>query len=408
MSFEVKLAPEELEKLKLPSQPSQRGAMRPARGTIVGGLLTILAVAVLLRSFVFTAGYNSTLVSDLGVVRAPVSGVVDQLVSDVGDRVKHDQRLGTFAAPVGLSAAVKAGSEDIEQLKAKLTNIDSRIQALQADAVRIRTEAGRYRREKSSQLAAMSEEAGANVSAAEARLTYSAQQVDRARLLARKGFVSSAGLDKAEQEHRAALAEWNAARARRTTEAIEASAAGQGLLLTSGYSDVQYSTQRLSELTLALSELQGQRSDVVSALESAQRLSRNLNNSTTRRLQMQLQASVDGRVWTRVAAAGESLREGDPIYMLADCSSFFAYFSVGRSTYSNLSVGQPVTFVAFSNGARWGGSIVNMGVGDPTQLRVTSQISAPAQGEYLIGARVNLPPEDRARCPVGTAGRVVL
>ena len=103
-----------------------------------------------------------------------------------------------------------------------------------------------------------------------------------------------------------------------------------------------------------------------------------------------------------------SLREGDPIYMLADCSSFFAYFTVGRSAYSRLSIGSPVTFIAFSSSNRWPGTIVNMGVNDPSQLRVTTQIPDPGPGEYLIGARIKLDAQGQKECPVGTAGRVVL
>src|SRR3546814_11591973 len=71
-----------------------------------------------------------------------------------------------------------------------------------------------------------------------------------------------------------------------------------------------------------------------SALANAQKLSDGGKAGAMRRLQLPLQASVNGRVWAKVAAPGESLREGDPIYMLADCSSFFAYFTVGRSAYS--------------------------------------------------------------------------
>src|SRR3546814_16581863 len=120
-----------------------------------------------------------------------------------------------------------------------------------------------------------------------------------------------------------------------------------------------------------------------------------------RRLQLPLQASVNGRVWAKVAAPGESLREGDPIYMLADCSSFFAYFTVGRSAYSKLNIGAPVTFVEFSNGDRWPGTIVNMGVGDTSQLSVTSHIHNPDAAEYLNGARMMLDAQGRKQCPGG-------
>src|SRR3546814_11361527 len=106
-----------------------------------------------------------------------------------------------------------------------------------------------------------------------------------------------------------------------------------------------------------------------------------------RRLQLPLQASVNGRVWAKVAAPGESLREGDPIYMLADCSSFFAYFTVVRSAYSQLYLGAPVPFAAFSNGARLPGTIVNLGGGVPAQLPVHTTLPNPAPGPYLIGAR---------------------
>jgi len=407
MSVEAKFLTDDAEELQLPEQPKRRWFHLPRR-MLVGGLLLVMAFAVLVRSFIFTAGYNTTLVADMGVVRAPISGEVDRLGANVGDRVARDQPLGIFAAPVGLSAAVRAGSEDVDQLQAKLASIDGRMAALRADADRIRSESGVYRSEKLVQMDAVADESSAELSAAQARLAFAQKQLDRTRALADRGFISAAGLQRAEQDQRAALADQNAAMARRRTNLIEARAAGQGLFLNNGYSNVQYSTQRLSDLNLALSELQGERENLTAALATAQKLSGGGKVSAMRRLQLPLQASINGRVWAKVAAPGESLREGDPIYMLADCSSFFAYFTVGRSTYSKLNIGAPVTFVTFSSGDRWPGAIVNMGVSDPSQLRVTSHVPNPAPGEYLIGARITLDAQGQKQCPVGTAGRVVL
>ncbi|GFZ86113.1 MULTISPECIES: HlyD family secretion protein [Sphingobium] len=407
MSVEAKFPSDGAKELRLAEGDGRQWFHLPRR-MLVGGLLLIMAVAVLVRSFIFTAGYNTTLVADMGLVRAPISGEVDRLGANVGDRVTRNQLLGSFAAPVGLSAAVRAGSEDVDQLKAKLASIDGRMAALRADADHIRRESGVYRSEELVQMDAVADESSAQLSAAQARLAFAQKQLDRTRALAGRGFISAAGLEKAEQDQRAALADRNAAMARRRTNLIEAHAAGQGLFLNNGYSNVQYSTQRLSDLNLALSELRGERENLTAALAKAQKLSGDGKAGAMRRLQLPLQASIDGRVWAKVAAPGESLREGDPIYMLADCSSFFAYFTVGRSAYSRLTIGSPVTFIAFSNGDRWPGTVVNMGVSDPSQLRVTSHVPNPPAGEYLIGARIMLDAKGKKQCPVGTAGRVVL
>ena len=406
MSVETKLRFDGAEEIKLPEQGKLRWLKLPRR-MLVGGLLLVMALAVLVRSFVFTAGYNTTLVADMGVVRAPISGEVDRLGANVGDRVARNQQMGIFAAPVGLAAAVRAGSEDLDQLNAKLASIDSRMAALRVDANHIRSESGVYRSEKLVQMDAVADESSAQLSAAQARLAFAQKQLDRTRALADRGFISAAGLQRAEQDQRAALADQNAARARQRTNLIEARAAGRGLFLNNGYSNVQYSTQRLSDPNLALSELQGEKANLIAALANADKLSGG-KIGAMRRLQLPLQASINGRVWAKVAAPGESLREGDPIYMLADCSSFFAYFTVGRSAYSRLNIGSPVTFIALSSGDRWPGTIVNMGVSDPSQLRVTSHVPDPAPGEYLIGARILLDAQGQKQCPVGTAGRVVL
>lgn len=406
MSVEAKLLSDGAEELQLPEATKRRWLRLPRR-MLVGGLLLVMAFAVLVRGFIFTAGYNTTLVADMGVVRAPISGEVDRLGANVGDRVARNQQVGMFAAPVGLSAAVRAGSEDIDQLKAKLASIDSRMAALKADASHIRSESGVYQSEKLVQMDAVAAESSAQLSAAQARFAFAQKQLDRTRALADRGFISAAGLQRAEQDQRAALADRNAASARQRTNLIEARAAGRGLFLNNGYSNVQYSTQRLSDLNLALSELQGERDNLTVAIANAEKLTGG-KVGDMRRLKMPLQASINGRVWAKVAAPGESLREGDPIYMLADCSSFFAYFTVGRSAYAKLDIGSPVTFVALSSGERWPGAIVNMGVSDPSQLRVTSHIPNPGPGEYLIGARITLDGEGQKRCPVGTAGRVVL
>lgn len=412
MSVEIKLPPEDLahieQEMAKRTPVSKRKLRLPPRGVMVGALLAIVAAAVLVRSFVFTTGYDTTLVANVGVVRAPVSGVVRDLKASAGDAVVRDQPIGTFAAQVGLSAALRAGAEDVDQLRQKLASIDSRIQALENDAAQIRGEAQAYRSQKVSQLSAQGAEAGAAVAEAKAHQTYAEQQLRRVSVLAEKGFISAAGLDKARQDRDAAMAARAAAEARQRNEVIQTQAARQGLLLSSGYSDVQYSTQRLSDITLALNQLQGERDNTAAALDAALKVSRDGGKAMVRQLQVPLLASVNGRVWTQMAAAGETVQEGDPIYLLADCSSFFAYFTVHRRVYSNLSVGSPVKFVSFAHDGSWPGSVVNMGISDPAQLRITGPIPLPGPGEYLVGARFQLPAEAQRDCPVGTPGRVVI
>lgn len=169
MSVETQFSTDDAEELQLPEQ-SKRPWFHLPRRMLVGGLLLVMAFAVLLRSFIFTAGYNTTLVADMGVVRAPISGEIDRLDANVGDRVARDQLLGRFAAPVGLSAAVRAGSEDVDQLQAKLASIDGRMAALRADADHIRSKSGIYRSEKLVQMDAVADESSAELSAAQARL----------------------------------------------------------------------------------------------------------------------------------------------------------------------------------------------------------------------------------------------
>jgi multidrug resistance efflux pump len=415
MSFEVKLPPEDLAKLSeslnfLPPEPPAQAKKRvrmPARGTMIGGLLGVICAAILLRSFVFTAGYDATLVANLGYVRAPFTGVLREAGAEVGDRVKRDETLGAFAAQVGLAAVVQAASQDERQIRARIASLDARIATLKAMQGRIQGEAASYRSTKVAQVGALAAESGAAIAAADARAKFADSQWERAKALADKGFLSAAGLENARQARDAARADRAAAVARQRGDAIERDAAARGLLLGSGYSDVQYSTQRLSELTMTLSQLQGERDTLAAALD-AQRNLASTNSAFDRQVRVPLHASVNGRVWAKAAAPGETVREGEPIYVLADCSSFFAYFVVGRVTYSGLAVGDKVTFIASSNGDHWPGRIVNLGVNDPGQLRLTSQIERPGADRYLVGARILLHPEDQRACPVGTPGRVVL
>ncbi len=84
MSFEFKLPPEEMAKLELPLPPARKVK--------------------------------------------PMSGMVRELRASAGDRVVRDEQIRVFASPVGLSAAIRAGSEDVDQLKLKLASLDARIQ----------------------------------------------------------------------------------------------------------------------------------------------------------------------------------------------------------------------------------------------------------------------------------------
>jgi multidrug resistance efflux pump len=404
MSAEFHLSPEELAQLKLPELQQKRSVGFGSRRMYVGGLLAIVAVAVLVRSFVFTTGYESTLVADLGAVRAPTAGTVGDLGVHPGDRVRDGQALGTFNVPVGLTAAMKAGSEDVGTLTASLADLDQRIAAISADEARIRSDADSYRREKTAQLTADSDSAGAELAATKAKLDYAAAQLQRTRALADRGFTTKATLDRAVQDMSDAVAQRNAAAARLRSQNVEARAAGRGLLLANGYSDVQYSTQRLSDLTLAVAQLNSERATIAARLASAKRPA----GDAGRVIALPLTATVSGRVWARLAAPGEPLREGEAVYTLADCSSFFAYFLVSRATYSSLAVGKPVTFIAAADNARWSGEVVNLGASDAAGARLTAAPPVARDGDYVVGARITLPVADQQRCPVGAAGRVVL
>src|SRR3546814_14461520 len=90
MSVEAKFSTDDAQELQLPQSPKRQWFRLPRR-MLVGGVLLVMAFAVLVRSFVFTAGYNTTLVADIGVVRAPISGEVDRLGANVGDRVTRNR-----------------------------------------------------------------------------------------------------------------------------------------------------------------------------------------------------------------------------------------------------------------------------------------------------------------------------
>jgi len=373
---------------------------------LIAGVLFVVFVGVAIRS-IQGAGYETMLVAEVSVVRAPVTGVAAVLSKDVGDSVTSGEQLGVFAVPIGLTAAMASGSEDVGQLTATLASLDERLAKLKADEGSITGDASQYHKALVKQITARGVELQADTASADSEVALAGDQLDRSHVLFAKGFATKANVESAEQAKLAAIAKRQGVIARQQANTVEEDAARKGLALGNGYSDVQYSTQRLSDLALAQSTLRGERDRVAGQIAAAKALSSG-SNPISRTLQFPLRSGVNGRVWSRDTAPGETAREGDAIYTLADCSSFFAYFAVGRRTYSQLSSGLPVTFVANNGGQRWPGRIVNMGLSGANLHRNTNNIAEPTNGDHLVGARITLPAGDQKKCPIGTAGRVVL
>lgn len=378
----------------------------------VGGGLVLagLGLYVLVGEQMAGVSANAMVNAQVVTVRAPVDGVLELRVRNLGSRVESGEPLGMVTDPRPDELRLTDQVLTLAQTEADLRRLEDLTNALVTSRAAYVQQAQDYGSGRTQQVDARLAEANASLAAAQARLREAEATSRRATDLARQGIQTAADFNRARAAFEVASQEVEVARNRITYLTIEAEAARRGVFLGDSYNDAPSSQQRVRELDQRIGELSAEvreRNRRIAILEDAiqeerVRLGR-FREST-------ISAPAPGVLWEIMTGSGEYVRRAQDLLRLVDCSTTIVTASVRESVYNRLQVGDAVQFRLLDDGRIFDGVVARLaGAGAETVYRSLA-IGPSAEHLRRFDVAINVPglaAQPELACAVGRTGRAV-
>ncbi len=307
---------------------------------LAAGLFVLVAAAVILSPHAFNFVSRSAVVNaPIISIKSPFEGLLISKPRRPGEPVSPGEPIVEITASMTptaevarLKAHVRALHEErlailaeisaLETLDADLETRARQVTALAGDVLQLRRDGLRSQRSASEELARFLESEAARVAQ-----------------LAKSGTVTSAHLEEALSQARAAREETGALDAQLSQVTRELLAIEQGMLPAFGSEDGSYARQRRDEVAIRLADLRT-RAAVLAAQGQSTRDEIAALQSEIARLERFAPHFDDGAVvWTASPAAGSAVATGDEILQVLDCSRRFLEVTIPETAYSRISLG---------------------------------------------------------------------
>ena len=219
---------------------------------------------------------------------------------------------------------------------------------------------------------------------------------DRARNLAGQGFVSAAGVEKADAAAATKDSECKSAVAKLRAIQVKRSAASSGVFINDGFNDAPYAVQQADRLLLQRQAIEKTLSDATAQYTQTQlRLRDALARASYR-------APAGTLVWTISSSAGAAIRAGEPVLDLVDCRRRFVQVALPERKAESIRPGVSADIRLIGSSEWLKGEVVNItgAAGrQPTGLFAADGESAPGGRE--ISVQVALPAPDLTKLNAG-------
>jgi multidrug resistance efflux pump len=229
----------------------------------------------------------------------------------------------------------------------------------------------------SASLADASESQAAELKGCEADRAALFAARDRARNLAAQGFVSAAGVEKAEAAATSKDSECKSAVAKLRAVQVKRTAASSGVFINDGYNDAPYAVQQADRLVLQRQAVEKTLSDATAHYTQANlRLRDALARASYR-------ARAGTLVWTVSSSAGAAIRAGEPVLDLVDCRRRFVQVALPERKAESIrpGIGADVRLIGSDEWMK--GEVVN--ITGAAGRQATGLLAA--DGESVPGAR---------------------
>ena len=379
--------------------------------TIFKSAVALLVAVVLgwmpLQRLVATTSTEAIINARVIVVRAPIEGEVSVQTANlvVGKDFRRGDELLTVRNPTADQTYLDNLKRTKEQLRTTIAVLQEKKRVLELHSSALTAQKERYRTSRIEQLEKRISEIDAGIVGAKAQREVTARALARTRELFPKGAVSEAFVDKAVRDDSVAAEAINGLLERRKSTQVELAAAQNGTFVSDGYNDTSESAQRGLEVELQLADVDAR---LTGTRNEFTVLNQDLVRETKRHEELStavIRATIAGRLWEVVTAAGEHVNAGQELMRLLDCSSSNVSASVSETAYQKLWIGQAATFKPSDGGVELRGSIIDL-----TGLAAVASNNA-IQPKALLGApyhvTLGFPALDRkAGCQIGRSGLV--
>jgi len=376
---------------------------------LLAGLVIVAAGFVIVGEQLSGASADAVINARLSTVRAPTAGRLTLQHRLLGSSVAEGEQLGSIDDPlvdnIHLNDMIREKAfttAEIERLSSVIAALEQAINDLKARSIR-------YQEQRILQLEAELRALTSEIGAAEARGDEAQAAFQRSKQLTDRGLETSSSFERIRATQRVATQDLESARQRAAVVEIELQAARNGTFLGDGYNDAPYSEQRISELTLDLSENQ--------ALLNAEKAKAKAldNRITVERLRVnrltssKLVSNVNGTVWEVLTANGESVERGEPLMRLVNCTSTIVTLSVAESVYNRLKIGNLAKFRVSNDNKVLAGTITRL-AGSGAETIYRNLAVAPSERHLqrfdvtLVVPAIRNDPE--LACAIGRTGRV--
>ncbi|GAB2183940.1 HlyD family secretion protein [Roseibium sp. LAB1] len=376
---------------------------------LLAGLVIVAAGFVIVGEQLSGASADAVINARLSTVRAPTAGRLTLQHRLLGSSVAEGEQLGSIDDPlvdnIHLNDMIREKAfttAEIERLSSVIAALEQAINDLKARSIR-------YQEQRILQLEAELRALTSEIGAAEARGDEAQAAFQRSKQLTDRGLETSSSFERIRATQRVATQDLESARQRAAVVEIELRAARNGTFLGGGYNDAPYSEQRISELTLDLSENQ--------ALLNAEKAKAKAldNRITIERLRVnrlassKLVSNVNGTVWEVLTANGESVERGEPLMRLVNCTSTIVTLSVAESVYNRLKIGNLAKFRVSNDNKVLAGTITRL-AGSGAETIYRNLAVAPSERHLqrfdvtLVVPAIRNDPE--LACAIGRTGRV--
>ena len=344
----------------------------------------------------------------LVTVRAPINGIVrlDTRHAGLGEKIDLGAPLVTVTDPLVDHSRLKAARDELSNAEQERQALSLKLQNLKGIRASLRAQLAAFHANRLRQLDAENAEADARIQASVAEQARADAIRSRQATLAQSGSIAQSRMDDAERDLRVAAAVVEAARARRAVLSVERDALNAGTYLGDDYNDQPRSAQRLDEVGQAIAGLDADMVRLAARINRAEDAVRDEQQSLAMNVQARLTAPVDGTVWEVLAAPGEQVTAGQPLFSLLNCSDAIVTATVSEAVYDTLSVGMPATFTYRQGGAALAGKVVQLSGVASASSHFAITPSTLTKESYRVAISVSKLTSDGS-CPVGRTGRVV-
>lgn len=376
---------------------------------IAGSLLVGTTGAVLVGQGHVTAD-NAVVSAYVLSVRSPIQGQVSMLQLHVGDMVGEAMLLAHVSDERVSDERLVEFRSELARGQAEHTAFEVQRRELIELRAALAARSEEYRTAQVAYTLASSDEAAASLSGAALRLELARRDMVRKVSLGRSGDVSVAAVDHATLDAHTAETDVTSQTARLAYLRTRQAAAAQGIFLDSGANDVSYSTQRIDEINLRLTDINRADGGLGAGKVSTEARLAAEERRFAALSDAELKFPTRGMIWKLGVSNGERVSTGDTLAQVIDCEASFIVAAISQRDFSLVELGSLARFRLSGETTDREGRVLSV-TGDSSISGDRNLAAAPVADHATTAVvRVEVPPSGNkgAECLVGRTARVLL